>query len=154
MSGWGYFWTAAFWFGLAIALTVVLGWFGGRAKRNLPKVVPLNAMLHEQASAEAYDDLPDMDVEAGVVYGPREVLGPLPKREPGEKLDWTDAQVYYHHADREQPGDDTMAALHDMSVEEFWARLREQQIAVSAAVAAQRLDVEIFDLLHDEEGSR
>lgn len=117
-------------------------------------VVPLDDLLHEQDSAEAYDDLseevfrtaPGARVISRAEY---EAMEP----EPGVWYwicDFYDADGERLHADIDvRPSDDTVAALHDMSVDEFRARLREQQVAVSAAVAAQRLDVEIFDLCHD-----
>lgn len=67
-------------FGLAIAALALLVWYlfhradtevEASVNRALGPVVPLDDLLHEQDSAEAYDDLPDMDVEAGIPYGPR-----------------------------------------------------------------------------------
>lgn len=57
-------------------------------------------MLHEQDSAEAYDDLPDMDVEAGIILhgriewidseGIKRVFGPSPVDEVRARKEWAD----------------------------------------------------------------
>lgn len=71
-------------FGLALVGLVLLVWYlfhradsevEASVTRALGPVVPLEDLMHEQDSAEAYDDLPDMDVEAGITYGPRQMWG-------------------------------------------------------------------------------
>lgn len=66
-------------YGLALLGLALLVWYlfyraddevEASVTRALGPVVPLEELMHEQASAEAYDDLPDMDVEAGITYGP------------------------------------------------------------------------------------
>jgi hypothetical protein len=58
-------------FGLAMVALGLLIWYlahrtddevEASVNRALGPVVPLDDLLHEQDSAEAYDDLPDMDV--------------------------------------------------------------------------------------------